>query len=207
MASPPISTGTPGGGAGAETAAGGRQAELEAGVLDVMRAMRTALDAVVKSVPAEVLERRPAPEEWSPREVLGHLLYVEGLLGARVEAMIADVDDVPMPRGAAAPPPGAPLDSLVAWRAARAETLAWLSTLGPAELERAGVSARFGRITAREQIAEWAYHDLDHIRQLLAAIEANLYPSIGGYQRLYPPPFPDMVLTARQDQAPAAENG
>ena len=207
MASPPISTGTPGGRAGAEPAAGGRQAELEAGALGVMRAMRTAFDAVVKSVPAEVLERRPAPGEWSPREVLGHLLYVEDLLRARVESMIADDDDVPMPRGAAAPPPGAPLDSLVAWRAARAETLAWLSTLGPAELERAGVSARFGRITAREQVAEWAYHDLDHIRQLLAAIESNLYPSISGYQRLYPPPFPGMVLPAKQDEVPAAENG
>jgi hypothetical protein len=202
----PISARTPGG-VGAEIRSADHRSQPEAEALDVMRAMRTAFDAVVRSVPAEVLERRPAPEEWSPREVLAHLLYVEGLLRARVEAMIADADDVPMPRGAVAPPPGAPQHSLAAWRAARAETLAWLSTLGPAQLERAGVSARFGRITAREQIAEWAYHDLDHLRQLLAAIEAKLYPSIGGYQRLYPPPFPDMVLTAKQVEAPAPENG
>jgi hypothetical protein len=62
--------------------------------------------------------------------------------------------------------------------------------LGPPELEPASVSPRFGRITAHEQIDEWAYHDLDHLRQLVAAIETDLYPRIAGHRRLYRPPFP-----------------
>ncbi len=41
-------------------------------------------------------------------------------------------------------------------------------------------------------------HDLDHLRQLLAAIETDLYPRIGGYRGLYPPPFP---------AAPSADDG
>ena len=173
---------------GAEVGAAGTDREPTA--LATMRATLTVLDALVRSAPVDFLERRPAPDEWSPREVLGHLLYVERLLRDRVAAMVADAQDSPMPRGAPAPSPAAPSASLAEWRQERGETLAWLPTLGPAELERGSVSPRFGRVTAREQIDEWAYHDLDHLRQLLAAIETDLYPWIGGYRRLYPPPFP-----------------
>jgi hypothetical protein len=171
--------GTQDGTTASEAELGATATEPEPAALATMRATVAALDALVRSAPADFLERRPAPDEWSPREVLGHLLCVERLLRDRVAAMVAD-----------APPPAAPNASLAEWRRERGETLAWLLTLGPAELERASMSPRFGRITAREQIDEWAYHDLDHLRQLLAAIETDLYPRIGGYRGLYPPPFP-----------------
>src|SRR5665647_2739531 len=79
----------------------------------------------------------------------------------------------------------------------------WEILVGEKKLERASVSPRFGRITAREQIDEWAYHDLDHLRQVLAAIETDLYPRIGGYRRLYPPPFP-AAASADDGQLPPA---
>ena len=183
-------TGTPDGAVGPEAEPGTTVTEPEPTALATMAAMPTVLDALVRAVPADFLERRPAPDEWSPREVLGHLLYVERLLRDRVAAMVADAPDNPMPKGAPTPPAAAPSASLAEWSRERGETLAWLPTLGPAELERASVSPSFGRITAREQIDEWAYHDFDHLRQLLAAIETDLYPWIGGYRRLYPPPFP-----------------
>jgi DinB superfamily len=186
---------------GAELGAAGTDREPTA--LATMRAMLTVLDVLVRSVPADFLERRPTSDEWSPREVLGHLLYVERLLRERTAAMVADDQDIPMPKGAPVPPPSAPGASLAEWRQERGETLAWLPTLGPAELERASVSPRFGRVTAREQIDEWAYHDLDHLRQVLAAIETDLYPRIGGYRRLYPPPFP-VASSADDGQLPPA---
>lgn len=176
--------------------------DREPTALAVMRAMPVVLDALVRAVPADFLERRPAPDEWSPRAVLGHLLYVEQLLRERTAAMVADDEDTPMPRGAPAPAPAAPSVSLQEWRRERGKTLTWLTVLGPAELERASLSPRFGRITAREQIDEWAYHDLDHLRQLLAAIETDLYPRIGGYRRLYPPPFP--AASSVDDSTPPA---
>lgn len=79
---------------------------------------------------------------------------------------------------------------LAAWRAAREANLAFLRTLTPAQLARGGEHPRYGHITAREHITEWAYHDLEHLRQLQATLEARLYPAIGGFRALYPAPYP-----------------
>ncbi len=45
-------------------------------------------------------------------------------------------------------------------------------------------------MSVEEQVCEWAYHDLEHLRQLMATEEAFLYPRIGGFRGLYPPPYP-----------------
>jgi hypothetical protein len=47
---------------------------------------------------------------------------------------------------------------------------------------------RFGEITVDTYVAEWAYHDLDHLRQILSVLAADLYPHIGPFQALYTPP-------------------
>ena len=47
---------------------------------------------------------------------------------------------------------------------------------------------RFGEITVDTYVAEWAYHDLDHLRQILSVLAADLYPHIGPFQELYTPP-------------------
>jgi len=157
--------------------------------LTLMAATPTAIAALVRAAPADVLERRASAEEWSPREVLAHLLYVEGLLRARLEAMAAGPDGGPMPAGKPAPEPGPALPSLASWRRRRAANLRWLRSLDAAQLERSAVHRRWGAISVREHVVEWSYHDLDHLRQLLASLEAELYPSIGGWRGLYPTPF------------------
>jgi hypothetical protein len=47
---------------------------------------------------------------------------------------------------------------------------------------------RFGDISVDTYVAEWAYHDLDHLRQILSVLSADLYPHIGPFQALYSPP-------------------
>lgn len=79
--------------------------------------------------------------------------------------------------------------SLERWRALRRETLAWLASLDRSQLGRIGIHRRYGRISVEEHVAEWAYHDLEHLRQIAAAVEADLYPGIGGWRALYLPPY------------------
>lgn len=161
--------------------------------LGVLASTPAALVALLEPLPPEIWTWSPAAGEWSPREVLAHLLHVEtAVIPVRVRRML-ETDDAPL----ASPAPASasvqatsPTEMLTAWRSARAENLAFLRTLTPAQVARAGQHPRYGRISVREHITEWAYHDLEHLRQLHATIEASLYPAIGGFRDLYPPPAP-----------------
>jgi hypothetical protein len=149
-----------------------------------------ALDALLERLPQDVWMWSPAPGEWSPYETLTHLLHVEtAVFPVRVRQMI-EQDGAPLASGgepAAAPPPH---ETLRTWRHMREQNLAMLKTLSPAQLARTGEHKTFGRISAREHIVEWAYHDLEHLRQMQAIVEARLYPAIGVFRKLYNPPYP-----------------
>lgn len=158
--------------------------------LDVLASTPQALVALLESLPADLWTWSPAPGEWSPQDVLAHLLHVEtAVIPVRVRRML-EADGAPLPSAAPAPAPGVPGEMLAAWRAAREQNLAFLRTLTPAQLAQGGEHARYGHISAREHIIEWAYHDLEHVRQLQATVEARLYPAIGGFHALYSPPYP-----------------
>ena len=158
--------------------------------LESMASTPRAIAVVVHAAPGSILESRPTADEWSPHEVLSHLLFVEGMLRARIAAMAAAPDGTPIPAAGEAAIDTRPASELVeAWRRRRAANLRWIRSLGPSELERVGEHRRWGPISVREHIVEWSYHDFDHFRQLLASLEADLYPSIGGWRGLYPPPF------------------
>lgn len=164
--------------------------QLALGVLASTPAM---LAALLELLSPDDWTWSPAPEEWSPQHVLAHLLHVEtSVIPMRVRRML-EADGAPL----ASPEPASasaqlttPTEMLAAWRSARAENLAFLRPLTPEQLAQAGKHPRYGRISAREHITEWAYHDLEHLRQLQATIEARLYPAIGGFRALYQPPYP-----------------
>ncbi|HZC06211.1 MAG TPA: DinB family protein [Ktedonobacterales bacterium] len=161
--------------------------DLSLGVLDATPA---ALSALLEPVPQDLWEWSPAPDEWSISQLLAHMLHVEtAVIPVRVRRMI-EQDDAPLVAGGAAAPTSSPRETLAAWMAAREQNLAFLKALTPAQLAHGGIHPRYGRITAREHIIEWAYHDLEHLRQLEATIEMRLYPAIGGFRALYQAPYP-----------------
>ncbi|HEX8996081.1 MAG TPA: DinB family protein [Ktedonobacterales bacterium] len=158
--------------------------------LGVLAATLACLRALLEPISPDVWQAAPAPGEWSLYETLAHLLHVEtAVIPARLRQMLA-TDGAPLTSAEQEAAPSAPEAALAAWQAARRENLAFLHSLSPADLARAGEHPRYGRITAREHIIEWAYHDLEHMRQLQATLEARLYPGIGGFRALYSAPYP-----------------
>ena len=155
--------------------------------LQVLAATPAVLRAVVAGLPPTT--DRPSAEAWSPAEVLAHLLNSETKsLGPRVRRAIAE-DGVRFEALASGPPePGDPIDMLEAWSAARAANLEWLPAVTPEQRRHVVHHPRFGEISVDTYVAEWAYHDLDHLRQILSAVSAELYPAIGSFQSLYTPP-------------------
>ena len=153
-----------------------------------MAATPALLQSIVDATSPESLEWKPSDEAWSTRDVLAHLLYVEtAVIGERIRRMVEEEN----PPLGAAPRPTSPENTLrlvQSWLAAREANLRYLGALTPDQLDRTGRHPRYGPISVREHVVEWAYHDLDHLRQILAALQSGLYPDIGPFQALYPKP-------------------
>jgi hypothetical protein len=125
--------------------------------------------AVVRSVPAG---------EWSPTDVLRHLIAVEEQVWHERLDQLAREDDPHWPwtepdrwQGA----PGASLDELLAMHAKRrAETVARLAALDDAGWSRTGTHATYGRL----DVAGLMEKAIDHDREHLQVFEAPTHRTI-----------------------------
>lgn len=138
----------------------------------------------IAGVGDDALARRFGTDDWSPREVLAHLWRTETFIGHRIRLLLEeDEPELDDPTYGTAP---AELGVLLhEWQAARTRNLALFRSLTAEQRARGGRHVRHGRSTIREQIVEWAYHDLDHLRQIMAGWQRDLYPAMGQFQGLY----------------------
>jgi hypothetical protein len=157
--------------------------------LDILSGTPPVLSAVMTNLPRSAQDERPAAGAWSPREVLAHLLHAETTsMGPRVRRGVQENNVLVESSGAPAPPPGDPRQMSNEWADARAANLAWLRQVTPEQRTHIVHHPRFGDVSIDTYVAEWAYHDLDHLRQILSVLAADLYPHIGPFQELYAPP-------------------
>lgn len=156
--------------------------------IEIMQTTPGVLRALVSGLPEEALERRPAEDQWSVRDVLAHMVQAEaGTIGPRIQAML-DQSGAPFPKSNPVEVPRTPRAMFDAWEAARQRNLGLFRSVRPEQLSQTGRHARFGEVSLGEHVVEWAYHDLDHLRQMLAALQAELYAEIPAFHALYPSP-------------------
>ena len=67
--------------------------------------------------------------------------------------------------------------------ALRAEGVALVRGLRPADLERFGQHPEVGRLRVDELLGEWVHHDRNHVRQLLAVTQARVWGQMGNARR------------------------
>lgn len=136
------------------------------------------------------LEFHPVAGQWCAKEVLGHLIECErrGFSG-RVAIILAD--DAPAleswDQEAVA---RARHDCRREWSALYREFLelrnasvAQVAGLTPADLERGGAHPKVGLLRVSDLLHEWVHHDRNHIRQMLANVQAYAWPYMGNAQR------------------------
>ena len=128
-----------------------------------------------------LLQRQPAPGEWSAYECLYHLVELERwVFPVRVKTFLAGE---PMPafdpdKAAAERTGNKSMEELLTeFDSLRAESLALLDTLTEADLERFTDHSQLGRVTLGEMLHEWTGHDLMHTVQ---AEQAMMQPFIAG---------------------------
>jgi hypothetical protein len=152
-----------------------RQELLDAlGGDDPVAVLRASLDEIPRlaaaAKPAD-LARRPAPGEWSPREVLSHLADADLMVGIRVRMIVTqdrpvlvgyDQDAWTTRFGQLDPDPRSIVER---WRVMRAEHLRIYESLTPAEWARVGLHSERGAESARLTVELQGGHDRVHLDQ------------------------------------------
>lgn len=151
------------------------------------------LEAMLRHAGSEVMDWKPAPNRWSIREVLAHLLDVERAgFFARIDAMLMEDNPFLAPYDQEAVIASGKYEGvsgeqlLKRFEEERAFTLKFLLRLPQESLKRTGRHGEVGPITVEELINEFAFHDLGHIRQIAELYRSKLfYPNMGGFRSYY----------------------
>jgi hypothetical protein len=156
--------------------------------------MPTFLRAEFEAAPEALLRWRPAPEEWCLLEVVGHLIETEerGFAG-RIRTILAeerpqfrtwDPSIVARERQDERRDPDELLAEFIRRRTSGVTLVEALTT---ADLKRGGDHPEVGFLTVNDLLHEWIHHDANHLRQMLANIQAYTWPSMGNAQRFSAP--------------------
>jgi hypothetical protein len=141
--------------------------------------------SLVEAAPDELLQRPPAPAEWSAAECLTHLLVAERFVfGARLHAILEGRDmpafDPSAPREPE--PERTPRDVARALAAERDANLRLLGGLTPDDLERGARHPQYGMVALHVVLNTWAAHDLQHTVQAEEALMQAFLPGTGPFR-------------------------
>lgn len=150
------------------------------------------LEKLLQAAPADVLQWKPAPERWSISEVLAHLVDIEAMFSERVRRMVEEKSpQFPEFDEKAAQTKYASRtarEHLKKFCHERDRTVTMLRYLPASAGTRSGQHAKLGTITVDQQMNEWAFHDLGHIRQIAELYRTRaFYGNSGPFQRYATP--------------------
>jgi hypothetical protein len=137
---------------------------------DSVRARLAALPPALADAARAAPKEPPAPGEWTPAEIVRHLIAVEEEVW---QARLRQLQTEDHPRWRWVEPgqwlgaPGADLDEVLARQAAaRDATLAMLDALGPKGWNRTGTHETYGVLDVAGLMARAADHDDEHLASL-----------------------------------------
>jgi predicted nucleic acid-binding Zn ribbon protein len=65
----------------------------------------------------------------------------------------------------------------------RHDSIALVRSLTAADLERSAEHPKVGTLRVKDLLQEWVHHDRNHTKQLLAVVQARVYPHMGNAQK------------------------
>jgi DinB family protein len=144
------------------------------------------LEILLRDLPGEVLEWKPAPDRWSIGEVLAHLAMIEKLYEQRVRRIVLeDSPDLPKyePAEGEAQKKSA-RQSMEEFVPLRRAFVFYLHSIPASAAGRTGKHAELGNISLSQMLNELANHDLGHLRQIAELYRAySFYPNAGPFQK------------------------
>jgi hypothetical protein len=159
-------------------------------IAQLLRSTMTTLNAEVAALSTGALAWHPAAGEWCVKEVLGHLIETErrGFAG-RIRIILArqdpqlegwDQNAVVAARRDCERDVSALLGELATMRQ---DSVRLVKGLRDADLARGGHHPVVGDLRVGDLLNEWIHHDLNHVRQILANVQAYVWPHLGNAQK------------------------
>ena len=143
-------------------------------IIPQLRGNMGALRGLLGHIKPEFWHQHPDPQEWSPYQIVCHLLESEdSVQRARLEKILAQ-DNPFLSQNLVAPTPKCDLDetSLVdLFYITRQKTIDWLDTLPMSVWERVARHSIFGPTTFLEMAHFTAQHDRLHLNQLCQTLQ------------------------------------
>ena len=159
---------------------------------DVLETSGRAYVTILRSIPPDAASWRPAPEEWCANECLGHIIETEkrGFAG-RIRLILGadnsrlETWDQPAVARARHDCEKRPEELIQEFEPLRRESLVLLRSVRDDQLAREGAHPMVGALTVNDLIHEWVHHDGNHLRQVVANIQAYVWPNMGNSRRFY----------------------
>jgi len=159
-------------------------------VAPILAASGEAITNLLGSLPAEIVSRRPAENEWCVNECVGHLIESErrGFAG-RIKTMLEEDEPrlVPWDAAEVARARGDCERDLAGllreFADLRRDSVELVRAIRPSDVGRGGMHPAVSRITIDEILHEWVHHDANHLRQALANVQTSMWPAMGTTQR------------------------
>jgi len=146
------------------------------------------IEGEINALADEGAQWHPAPGDWCVNECVGHLIEADrrGFAG-RIRDIIAgrpllawDQEAVAHERNDCA----RMSQSLwMEFMGVRHDSIALVHSLTPPDLERSGEHPKVGTLRVKDLLQEWVHHDRNHTKQILAVVEARVYPHMGNAQK------------------------
>ena len=161
-------------------------------VASLLRATGDSVRSELTGMADDVASWHPKPGEWCVNECVGHIIETEarGFAG-RIQRILEvpgrierswDQAQVQRDRNDDVRPMAEILES---FSDMRAESIKMIEGLMNTDLDKACVHEEVGELRVEDLLHEWVYHDANHHRQLLAVLQAYVWPALGNGRLSY----------------------
>ncbi|MBO0780216.1 MAG: DinB family protein [Ktedonobacteraceae bacterium] len=148
-------------------------------LITTLQQTQSTLTRLTSTLPDSALDFRPSPDEWSIREILAHLVDDDMfVMRTRLERLLREDNPSLVPHDekewhSQRNTSRDKIDELLSdFAVQRAASLGIFAFLREEDWTRTGYHPEYGNFTAQEWLAHWAKHDLTHIRQIEATLDA-----------------------------------
>jgi hypothetical protein len=163
-------------------------------VAGYLRAAREHIVSELTAMGDETARWRPAVGEWSANECLGHIIEADRRgFGGRIGRILAENgiaesgwDQIEV-AAARRDRERSVSDLIREFAVGREQGIHVVESLEVDDLDKFAIHAAVGRVTVRNLLHEWVFHDRNHIRQLLANAQSRAWPAMGNARRFSHP--------------------